>query len=198
MKKTTNRLSNRHVTGIAMLSAIAFVLQFIELPMPLSPSFAKLDFSDLPALIGSFAYGPLAGILIELVKNLLHLLQTKTGGIGEIANFAVGAALVAPAGMIYRIHKTKNQAVIGCVVGSVGMGIVSALMNYYVLLPLYQAFMPMDQIIAMFGQFIPIIQTKLDVVLFNALPMNVAKGLLVSLITVLLYKHLSPILKGNI
>ena len=102
----------RILVGAAMLSAVAFVLQFFELPMPLSPSFARMDFSDLPALIGAFAYGPLWGVVIEGVKNLLHLMQSATGGIGELANFLIGSALVVPAGLIYSRNKTRGRALV--------------------------------------------------------------------------------------
>ena len=180
-----------------MLAAVAFVLQFLELPMPLSPSFAKMDLSDLPALIGAFAYGPWWGVCIELVKNALHLLVTSTGGVGELANFLIGSALVLPAGLIYRKHKTRKTALIGCLVGSLCMGVMAALANYFILLPMFEIFMPIDQVIAAFAEIVPFIHTKLDVVLLNALPMNILKGLVVSLVTMLLYKRLSPILKGK-
>ena len=187
----------RKIIGAAMLAAVSFVLQFLELPMPLTPAFARFDFSDLPALIGAFAYGPIWGVVIELIKNLLHLTVSATGGIGELANFVMGAALVFPAGMIYKKHKSRKTALIGCVVGSVCMGVMAAVMNYFVLLPLFQMFMPMEEMIAAFAAFVPFIQTKLDVVLWNALPMNVIKGAVISLITMLLYKRLSPLLKGR-
>lgn len=187
----------RKLVGTAMLAAVAFVLQFLEFPMPLSPSFAKFDLSDLPALIGAFAYGPLWGCVIEAVKNALHLFQTQTGGIGELANFLMGAALVFPAGLIYQKHKSRKTALIGCVVGSLCMGVMAALANYFILLPMFEIFMPIDEVIAAFAAVIPFIHTKLDVVLLNALPMNILKGLVVSLITMLLYKRLSPILKGR-
>lgn len=190
-------LKLRTLVGAAMLSAVAFVLQFLEFPMPLSPAFAKLDFSDLPALIGTFAYGPLWGVAIEAVKNALHLMQSATGGIGELANFLMGSALVLPAGLIYKHRKSRKGALIGCLVGSVCMGIAAALANYFILLPLFDVFMPMEQLIQAFADFIPLIHTKLDVVLLNALPMNMLKGLLISLVTMLLYKRLSPILKGR-
>lgn len=192
----TNR-NLRKLVGTAMLAAVAFVLQFLEFPMPLSPSFAKFDLSDLPALIGAFAYGPLWGVVIEAVKNALHLFQTQTGGIGELANFLMGAALVFPAGLIYQKHKSRKTALIGCVVGSLCMGVMAALANYFILLPMFEIFMPIDEVIAAFAAVIPFIHTKLDVVLLNALPMNILKGLVVSLITMLLYKRLSPILKGR-
>ena len=187
----------RKLVGTAMLAAVAFVLQFLEFPMPLSPSFAKFDLSDLPALIGAFAYGPLWGVVIEAVKNALHLFQTQTGGIGELANFLMGAALVFPAGLIYQKQKSRKTALIGCVVGSLCMGVMAALANYFILLPMFEIFMPIDEVIAAFAAVIPFIHTKLDVVLLNALPMNILKGLVVSLITMLLYKRLSPILKGR-
>lgn len=192
-----NRIDTRKLTGTAILAAVSFGLQFLELPMILSPGFAKFDFSDLPAIIGGFAYGPLYGVVIELIKNLLHLTVSATGGIGEMANFVIGSALVLPAGIIYKMNKSRKTAIIGCAVGSVCMGIVAAVMNYFVLLPLFQKFMPMEEMIAAFASFIPIIKTKLDVVLVNALPLNILKGVVISLITMLLYKHLSPILKGR-
>ena len=186
----------RKIISAAMLAAVSFVLQFLELPMPLSPAFARFDFSDLPALIGAFAYGPLWGVVIELIKNLLHLMRSATGGVGELANFLMGAALVLPAGLIYKRHKSRKRALIGCVAGSLCMGVMAALMNYFVLLPLFQMFMPMEEMIAAFESVIPFIDSRLDVVLWNALPMNILKGAVISLITMLLYKRLSPILKG--
>ena len=130
----------RTLVGAAMLSAVAFVLQFLEFPVPLSPSFAKMDLSDLPALIGAFAYGPLWGVVIEAVKNALHLFQTQTGGVGELANFLMGSALVLPAGLIYARKKSRRTALIGCLVGSISMGIVSALANFFILLPMFEMF----------------------------------------------------------
>ena len=195
-----NRMKNirtRKIIGAAMLAAVSFVLQFLELPMPLTPAFARFDFSDLPALIGAFAYGPIWGVVIELVKNLLHLTVSSTGGVGELANFVMGAALVFSAGLIYKKHKSRKMALIGCFVGSVCMGVMAAVMNYFVLLPLFQMFMPMEEMIAAFAAFVPFIRTKLDVVLWNSLPMNILKGAVISLITMLLYKRLSPLLKGG-
>ena len=181
----------------AVLSAISFVLAFFEFPVPLSPSFARMDLSDLPALIGAFAYGPISGILIELVKNALQFLTSSTGGIGELANFIMGSSFVVTAGLIYKLHKKKRTALIACLVASVVMGITAAIVNYFILLPVFEAFMPLDQLIASFGEFIPFIKTKLDVVLFNAFPFNLLKGIGISIVTMLLYKRLTPILKGR-
>lgn len=187
----------RRLTGSAMLSGVAFLLAFLEFSVPLSPSFAKMDLSDLPALLAAFAYGPISGVLVELVKNLLQLLTTSTGGVGELANFLMGCALVVPAGLAYRRHKTRRRAIWGCAAGSLTMGVTAAVVNYFVLLPLFSVFMPLDQVIAAFGEIFPFIQTKLDVCLLNALPVNLLKGALISMITMLLYKPLSPVLKGR-
>ena len=197
IQKKSSIQNVRMLTMTTVLSAIAFVLAFFEFPVPLSPSFARMDLSDLPALIGAFAYGPAAGILIELVKNALQLLTSSTGGIGELANFVMGSSFVAAAGLIYKFHKTKKTAMLACLIASVVMGIVAAIVNYFILLPVFEAFMPLDQLIASFGKFIPFIKTKLDVVLFNAFPFNLLKGIGISIVTMLLYKRLTPILKGR-
>ena len=187
----------RMLTMTAVLSAIAFVLAFFEFPVPLSPSFARMDLSDLPALIGAFAYGPVSGVLIELVKNALQLLTSSTGGIGELANFIMGSSFVVAAGLIYKHHKTKKTAILACLIASVIMGVVATVVNYFILLPVFEAFMPLDQLIASFGEFMPFIKTKLDVVLFNAFPFNLLKGIGISIVTMLLYKRLTPILNGR-
>lgn len=197
VRKKTSIQNVRMLTITAVLSAISFILAFFEFPVPLSPSFARMDLSDLPALIGAFAYGPMSGILIEFVKNALQLFTSSTGGIGELANFIMGSSFVVTAGLIYKSHKTKKAAMIACLIASVTMGIVAAIVNYFILLPVFEAFMPLEQLIASFGEFIPFIKTKLDVVLFNAFPFNLLKGIDISIVTMLLYKRLSPILKGR-
>ena len=195
--KRAATLNIRTITMTALLSAMAYVLAFVEFPVPLSPSFAKMDLSDFPALIGAFAFGPFSGLLIELVKNTLQLLTTSTGGIGEIANFLMGASYVVAAGVIYKRRKAKKTAWIACIAASLVMGIAAALANYFILLPLFETFMPLDQLIASFGAFLPFIHTKLDIVLFNALPFNILKGLVIGGFTMLTYKRLTPILKGR-
>ena len=196
MTENKKHLSIRTITMTALLSAVAYVLAFIEFPVPLSPTFARMDISDFPALIGAFAFGPVVGVLIELVKNTLQLLSTSTGGVGEFANFLMGGSYVLSAGLIYRLHKTKKTAWIACIISSVVMGIVAALANYYILLPMFEMFMPLNQVIAAFGEFMPFIQTKLDVVIYNAFPFNLLKGLVIGIFTMIVYKRLSPVLKG--
>lgn len=195
---SANKISVRTITMTALLSAIAYILAFVEFPVPLSPVFARMDISDFPALIGAFAFGPVAGLLIELIKNALQLFATSTGGVGELANFLMGTSFVFTAGLIYGCHKTKRMAWIAGIVGSIVMGVVAAIANYFILLPLFEQFMPLEQLIASFGEFIPFIHTKLDVVLYNAFPFNLLKGLIISGVTMLVYKRLRPILKGAV
>ena len=202
IKTRKNLVSTRTITMTALLAAISYVLAFLEFPVPLSPSFARMDLSDLPALIGSFAFGPVTGVMIELIKNILQLLSTSTGGIGELANFLMGASYVLVAGFIYKYKKTKKMAMWACVISSVVMGIAAAIVNYFILLPLFETFMPLDfefpvPLSPSFGEFLPFIKTKLDVVLFNALPFNILKGLVIGAIAMMIYKKLTPILKGE-
>lgn len=197
VKKQNTTPAVRKVTMTAMLAAISYIMAFAEFPVPLSPSFARMDLSDFPALIGAFAFGPSIGVMIELVKNGLQLLSTSTGGVGELANFLMGSSYVLTAGLIYKWHKTKKTAVISCIAGSVVMGITAAVTNYFILLPMFEVFMPMDQLIESFGMFIPFINTKLDVVLYNAFPFNLLKGLVIGAFTMIVYKRLTPVLKGN-
>ena len=195
---TERSVSNtRKLTATAVLGAAAYLLAFLEFPVPLTPAFARMDLSDLPALIGAFAFGPVTGVTIELVKNLLGLTTSSTGGVGELANFLMGASYVFTAGVVYRHHKTKRMALAGGVAGSVAMSIMAAVTNYFILLPMFEQFMPLEEIIAAFGEFIPFIHTKMDVVLYNAFPFNVIKGLVITAVTMLVYKKISPVLKGS-
>lgn len=202
MKEQTKNMTNekqntRVIVCTAMLAALAFILSFLEVPMLLSPSFAKMDLSDLPALIGSFAFGPIFGVVIELIKNVLHAFSTQTGAIGELANFLMGSSFVFTAGFIYKKNKTKKNALIACLMGSIVMGITAGLLNYFVLLPMYSAFMPLEQVIAAFSEIMPFIKTKLDIILFSAIPANIIKGVIISVFAMLIYKGVSPILKGE-
>lgn len=194
--RETASIRNVHaVTSVAVLSAISFALAFFEFPVPLSPSFARMDLSDFPALVGAMTLGPWAGVAVELVKNLLGLFSTGTGGVGELANFLMGSAMVFVAGTVY--YKWGGKAWLACVLGSAAMAVVAALANYFILLPLFEGFLPLDALIASFAEFIPFIRTKLDVVLWNAIPFNLLKGLGISLVTMLVYPKLTPILRGR-
>lgn len=128
--KRTHRLA-----VAAMLSAVAAVLQFVEFSIPLIPSFVKLDISDLPALLGTFSLGPVYGVVIQLVKNLLHLPFGSSAGVGELSNFILGAVFVLCAGLVYRKHKSRKGALIGAMLGAVLMAVVSVPSNYFFVYP---------------------------------------------------------------
>lgn len=192
-KKT---ISVRVLTGAAMLSAVAFVLQYLEFPIPLMPSFIKFDLSDLPALIGAFAYGPLAGVAIEFIKNLLHCAVSQSATVGELSNFILGAVFTFVAGLIYSKTKTKKGALIGGVVGAVVMGLISIPSNYYVVYPFYYNFMPEEVVLAAYQAIVPSMKSIMQSLLVFNLPFTVIKGLISVLLSMLIYKHLSPILKG--
>jgi riboflavin transporter FmnP len=188
------KMSVSQMTKIAMLSVLAFILMQIELIVPIFPAFLKIDISDLPALIGAFAMGPLAGVAIEAVKNMLHLFQTSTGGVGELANFVVGIGIVVPAAVIYKRNKSKKSAIIGLAVGTIVMAIIGALANYFVMIPFYTNFMPIDAIIGMGSAVNESIVSLETLVLYGITPFNIFKGIVLSLLTLLLYKRISPIL----
>jgi riboflavin transporter FmnP len=166
---------------IGVLSALAYIIMFLEFPLPFFPPYLKIDLSDIPAIIGAFAFGPLAGVIVEFIKNLLHLItKTETGGIGELANFLTGAAFVIAAAAIYFKNKNKKSAIIGLSVGTVIMTLVMCLANYYILLPFYLGSAPSPD--------------NIHLIVTMTLPFNLIKGIMVSIITALIYKSLSPIL----
>lgn len=187
----------RYMTMTAMLSAVAFALMFFDFSIPfLVPSFIEMDLSELPALIGSFAMGPWYGVLICLVKNLIHLFMTSTGGVGELSNFILGAAFVLPAGLIYQRKKSKKNAIIGSFVGAASMALLSVVSNYFIVYPAYTAFMPMDTILAMYQEIWPGADTLLKCLVIFNMPFTFVKGMISVVITLFIYKHISSIIKG--
>ncbi|WP_036947653.1 ECF transporter S component [Pseudobutyrivibrio ruminis] len=194
-----SRVNVRKMTVTAMLSAIAFVLMFLDTAVPIMPSFIKLDLSELPALMAAFALGPVWGVIVCLIKNLLHLLMTQTGGVGELSNFILGAAFVLPAGLIYHHKKTKKNAIIGALLGAVIMGAISFPSNYFIVYPVYYNFMPKEVIVAAYQALVPFanIDSIAKCLLFFNVPFTIVKGLLSAIITILIYQPLRPLLKGN-
>ena len=137
---------------ISLLAVIAFLLMYIELPIPIFPTFLKIDISDLPALLGAFALGPIAGVIIELVKNILHgVFAGSTALVGELANFLVGSCLVLVSGYIYKVRKSKGGAMVGLLIGTIVMSVFAAILNYFVVLPLYETVLgfPITAVVAM-------------------------------------------------
>lgn len=195
MISNNKKYSVNTMTKVSILSVIAFIVMFIEAPIFLFPGFLKIDLSDVPALVAGFALGPAAGVAVELLKNILHLLRTSTGGVGEVANFIIGASMVAPAAFIYHKRKDKHGAVVGLFVGVVIMSIVGALANYFILIPFYQNFMPIDAIIGMSAKANSLIVDLKTLIIYGIIPFNLFKGLVVSIFTMLLYKRISGLLK---
>lgn len=188
---------------ISLLGVIAFILMLLEISIPIFPEFLKIDVSDLPALIGAFALGPWVGVAVELLKNILKLIirGTNTAFVGELANFVLGAIFVMTSGMIYNRKKNKKMAAISLTVGTIVFTAAACLINIYVMLPLYvTAFhIPMDAIVAMGSKVNPLVKDMPTLVLWSIAPFNLVKGILVSAITILIYKKVSPILhnEGN-
>ena len=153
--------------------------------------------TELPALLASFSLGPVYGVMVCLVKNLIHLTITSTGGAGELCNFLLGACFVFPAGLIYRLHKSRKTAILGALIGAVIMALLSIPLNYYVTYPIYANFMPIDTIISMYQAIRPSVNGLLEcLIVFNA-PFTLLKGLLVAAICFLVYKPLSPLIHGK-
>jgi riboflavin transporter len=203
-KQEENKMKNQKLNKmikISMLGVIAFLLMFFELPIPIFPPFLKIDLSDLPALIGAFALGPVAGIGIELLKNVLHgLFVGGTAFIGEAANFIVGSAFVATAGVWYSRNKNKRNALIGMVLGTVVMTATAAVFNYYVLLPLYEKVLnfPVAAVVGM-GTIVNSNITDLNsFIVWAIVPFNILKGLVIASITLPVYKRVSSILHDDV
>lgn len=198
LAKVDRKLSTREIAGISMLAALAFVLQYIEIAVPVMPFFIKFDLSDLPALIGAFAYGPVAGVLIELVKNLLHCLVSQSASVGELSNFILGAVFCFTAGAIYNHKKTKKTALLGGILGALAMGLICIPSNYFVVYPFYyKAFMPEEVVLAAYQAILPGMESVLQSLFVFNLPFTIIKGLICVVITMLIYKSISPILKGK-
>ncbi len=196
-KTFAEKIGVRQLVTVAAAAAVSFILMLLQINLPIAPDFIKFDLSDIPALIMSFTFGPITGILTALLKNLIHLFITSTGGIGELSNFLLSCAFVVPAGIIYKRKKTRSQALIAMLIGTICLAITGMLSNYYIMFPFYSKFMPLDKIIEMCREIVPFIDSKLKVILFSVTPVNLIKGFAISVITFLIYKRLSPIIKGK-
>ena len=185
---------------VSMLSAVSVVLMLFEFPIPfIAPPFYELDFSEVPVLLGAFALGPLAGVVIELLKILLNLLinGTITAGVGEFANFVIGISFVLPAELIYKSSKSRKNAIIGMAVGGASMVVLGCFINAFIMIPAFGAAlkMPMDSFISMGKAIHPSIDSILGLVIFCVAPFNALKAVLVSIIVNFIYKPLSSVIK---
>ena len=190
--------NTKTMVKISVLGVISLILMLLDFPLWFTPPFIKFDVSDVPSLIGAFALGPMAGIIIQLVKNLLKILVagTNTVVVGEVANFIVGSVFAYTAGLIYYREKTFKNAIIGLIVGTISMTLVISVLNYYVMIPFYAKVygMPLDKIITISGAVNKYVVDLKSLIIYAIVPFNLLKGIVVSLVTILLYKRVSPIL----
>lgn len=191
----------KRLTVIAMFAAIAAILMFFEFPLWFAPAFYEMDFSEVPALIGAFMFGPTAGVAIEALKELLKIVLkgTTTAFVGDLANFIIGCSFVIPASAVYFIKKSRKSAIVGIVAGGVIMIAVGSLMNAFYLLPKFSQLygLPMDALIAMGTKVNAGIHSIFTLVALAVTPFNALKALIVGMITIVLYKYISRLIKGQ-
>lgn len=201
LKKTD--ISQHHsrvlwLAKVAVLSAIAFVLMLLDFSLPiLIPGFLKFDFSEIAALLAAFSMGPVAGIAVELIKNVLHLPFTSTMMVGELANFLVGSVFVFTAGLIYKRHKDKKHAILGMVYGVLAFTVFGALFNYFINIPFYINVMgfPENAIIKMSNAVgNKMVHDLTSLIIWVFVPFNLFKGIVISILVGLMYKKVSPLL----
>ncbi len=187
------------ITKISILASVSVILMFIKVPLPFAPNFMEMDIAELPALIGGFAMGPLAGFMIVCIKILLNIVinGTKTFYVGELSNLIVSSAFVLTTAFIYKKHKNKKSALLGLVIGSFSMSLVATLSNYFVIFPLYAKLLKVDlnAFVGIVSKINPLVKNYFTLMLFSVLPFNLVKTFVTSLVTSILYKKISPILK---
>ena len=190
--------STKFITITAILTAIAVVLQYLEFPVPmLIPSFVKFDFSDLPAILASFLVSPVSGVLVCLLKNVIHMAVSQSAGVGELCNFLLGVVMIIPACLIYKIRPSKTMAAIAMVAGSFLVAVVSIFINYYITYPFYQdAFhLPIDAIIGMYREINGGVGSLWDALIWFNAPFTFIKFWLDSMIVFFIYKPLSTAIR---
>jgi len=197
LNQAKKRVNVKNITRVSMLSVLAFLLMYIQVPVAfIAPPFMKVDISDVPVLIGGFAMGPVMGVVICLVKNILHFFihGSSTMGVGELSNFIVGSTFVVVTSSIYKNHKSYRSAIVGLSMGILSMTLIASLSNYFVVFPLYGKVMGMDAIIAMGAEVTTHIKDLFTMMIYAVVPFNIIKGLLASVVTLLVYKKVSPLL----
>lgn len=189
--------STKTIAKVGVLSAIAYVLMFVSVPLPIFPSFLKIDVSDIPAIFGGMSLGPMAGLSIVIVKNLLQAITASTtGGVGEFANIIIGGSYVLTICLFYKRFKSTKGVLVGGLVGIIVMTIMGCIMNYYIMMPLYATVygMPLEQII----QLGTVINNKVTdlytFVLWMIAPFNIVKAGLMTIVTLPLFKKMEKVL----
>lgn len=186
----------RRITVTAILTAMAFILMYLEVPLPFMPPFLKFDFSEIPVLVGAFALGPVWGIVIELLKNLIHLPFSHTMGIGELSNFITGSLFVGVSGLVYLKLHTRKGAAVAMAVGTIALAVIAVPINAYITLPLYGTVMnfSMEAILGASAKVNPLIKDKTTLLFVAFVPFNLFKGIVVSAITFFVYKPVSKLI----
>lgn len=190
-------LTTKNLVLMGMFGALAAVLMLFEFPLVfIAPSFYGLDLSEVPVLVGAFSMGPVAGVIIEFVKILIKLVikPTTTGFVGEMANFVIGCSFVVPAAVIYHIKKSKKSAIYGMMVGTVIMSLAGIVINAVVMLPFYSNLMPLESIIALGAAINPAVSNIWTFAIICVGPFNLVKGVVVSIVTSLVYKRISNLI----
>lgn len=185
----------KKLTTLAMLAALSSVLMALSFNVPLMPSFIKMDFSEFPALIAACTMGPVSGVIVCVIKNLINLMFTTTGGVGELSNLILGALLVVPAGLICKSIKGITGAIIGSLIGAVVMAIGSVVTNYYIVYPVYTAFMPMEAILGAYKAINSSIDSLFKALLIFNMPFTLIKGMCSTVILILLRRPMFIVLK---
>ena len=198
---TKKLLTTRNMVAIAMMSTIATVIYYLDFPVPLMPGFIKLDLSNVISLLAGFSMGPVAGVIVCLIKNLVQLLLKGMGttmGIGNIFDFVTSASFVLVAALIYNKNKTKKNAAVGCIIGTIIFTLISLPLNYFIVYPIYfKAFGGEAAILGMYQEIMPGVKNTFSALCIFNLPFTFVKGVICSLITILIYKPLSPVIKGG-
>lgn len=194
--KSRRKAMIRRITVTAILTAMAFILMYLEVPLPFMPPFLKFDFSEIPVLVGAFSLGPVWGIVIELLKNLIHLPFTGTAGIGELSNFVTGSIFVGFSGLVYLKLHTRKGAAIAMAVGTLTLAVIAVPINAFITLPLYGSVMNFstEAIVGMSAKVNPLINDKMTLLFFAFVPFNLFKGIVVSAITFFIYKPVSTLI----
>lgn len=199
VSNSRNRVSYiRKLTVTAIMSAMSLALMMIDFPVPIMPSFIKFDVSELPALITAYAFGPWYGVLVCLLKNALHMPMSSTQFVGELSNFLMGAVFVLIAGLFYKIKKNRTNALIGALVGNLAMAVACFLVNYFITYPIYmKILLPEEALLGMYQAILPSMDSiRKSILVFNV-PFTFVKGLANVLIAFLIYRRISPLLKGK-
>ncbi|MBQ2954826.1 MAG: ECF transporter S component [Clostridia bacterium] len=185
-----------YIARVAVLGAVSAVLYYFEVPV--IPPIYKLDLSAVPALIAGFAMGPGASLGVMAVKDLIGLLHTSSMGVGELADFLMSGSMTVVASMIYLRRHTLKGALLGLSLGTLAMGVVGGLANYFIMIPFYVQVMnmPLEVILSLIAKTVPAVDSLWKMILLAVVPFNLLKGVVLSAVTMLLYKRIAPFLKN--